>query len=180
MDAKVLCLGLLARGETSGYEIRKSFEEGVLGHIQDASFGSIYPALGKLLDEGLATVRTVEQPGRPPKKLYSVTPKGRIALVDALMQPPEADRLRSDFLFRLLFAELFPTHRLETMVEARIDELGRKIAEMESCQEDHVAAGEHFLHGYGIAIYRAAHAYLEEHKHEILSQSLLAERSAAE
>jgi len=122
----------------------------------------------------------VEQDGRPPKKLCSVTPKGRIALVDALMQPAEPDRLRSDFLFRLLFADLFPTRRLETMIESRIDELRRTIAELESCAMEHAGAGERFLYGYGLAMYRAVHAYLEEHKHEILTESLLAERSAAE
>jgi PadR family transcriptional regulator, regulatory protein AphA len=180
VDAKVLCLGLLARGETSGYEIRKEFEEGVLGHIQDASFGSIYPALGKLLEDGLVTVRTVDQDGRPPKKLYSVTPKGRIALVDALMQPCEPDRLRSDFLFRMLFAELFPTRRLEALIADRIERLRQLVGELDSCAQDQAGAGDRFLLGYGLAMYRTQLAYLEEHKHEVLTESLLAERSAAE
>ena len=179
MDAKVLCLGLLARGETSGYEIRKEFEEGALGHIQDASFGSIYPALGRLLEEKLVTMRLVEQDGRPPKKLYSLTPKGRMALVDALMQPHERDRLRSDFLFRLSFAELFPARQLEALIDERIAELDQHLVRLESCSDPSASAGEHFIRGYGVAIYRAARAYLEEHKHELVTESLLAERGSA-
>ncbi len=41
MDAKTLCLGALSRGDASGYEIKKAFEEGPLSHIHEASFGAI-------------------------------------------------------------------------------------------------------------------------------------------
>ncbi len=48
MDTKALCLAVLVRGDATGYEIRKAFEREVLGHIQDASFSAIYPALKRL------------------------------------------------------------------------------------------------------------------------------------
>ena len=52
MDAKTLCLGALSRGDASGYEIKKAFEEGPLSHIHEASFGAIYPALTRLDEQG--------------------------------------------------------------------------------------------------------------------------------
>ena len=57
MDVKILCLGVLSRGEASGYEIKKAFEEGPFSHFHQASFGSIYPALNALSAEGLVACR---------------------------------------------------------------------------------------------------------------------------
>ena len=53
MDARTLCLGALELGDASGYEIKKLYEEGDLSHFYAVGFGSIYPALTRLV-EGLA------------------------------------------------------------------------------------------------------------------------------
>ena len=45
MDVRTICLGLLTRGEATGYEIKKQFEGEGFGHFAEASFGSIYPAV---------------------------------------------------------------------------------------------------------------------------------------
>jgi len=39
MDVKTLCLGVLNRGEASGYEIKKQCEEGPFSHFYAAGFG---------------------------------------------------------------------------------------------------------------------------------------------
>ena len=57
MDVKTLCLGVLSRGDASGYEIKKQCEEGPFAHFYAAGFGSIYPALNALWSEGLISVR---------------------------------------------------------------------------------------------------------------------------
>ena len=69
MDVKTLCLGVLCEhwGKASGYEIRKLLkEEGAFSHFVDAGYGSIYPALNKLSDEGLVIYEAEEanQPAR--------------------------------------------------------------------------------------------------------------------
>ena len=106
MDTKSLCLAVLSYGDRSGYEIKKTFEDGPFSHIQEIGFSSIYPALARLLEDGLVSVTAHAQEGRPDKKVYSLTPKGRMALLDALDAPAEPDRIRSDFTFRMLFAHL--------------------------------------------------------------------------
>src|SRR3546814_15114546 len=79
MDGKTLCLAVLFREEATGYEIKKAFEEGPFAHFQRAGFGSIYPALSRLLAEGLAEARAHEQDGRPDKKVYRLNAAGRAA-----------------------------------------------------------------------------------------------------
>jgi DNA-binding PadR family transcriptional regulator len=88
MDAKTLCLGVLAKGDASGYEIKKAFEEGPFAHIHPTSFGSIYPALAKLTDEGLVSCTELAQDKRPDKKVYAMTESGRRALVTELGPRP--------------------------------------------------------------------------------------------
>ncbi len=45
MSVRSLCLAILSFGDATGYEIRKESTEGRFSYFDDASFGSIYPAL---------------------------------------------------------------------------------------------------------------------------------------
>lgn len=160
MDATILCLGILIRGDASGYEIHKAFEEGPFGHFFDVGFGSIYPALNRLADEGMVSCREEAQDKRPHKKVYSITESGRERFRDALSVPPAADKVRSEFLFKMAFARMLPRDDVEDMVDRRIDRVRQTIERMESgcpCSDEDMA----FVHGYGLAIYRAVLAYLE-------------------
>lgn len=76
MDVRTMCLGMLAFGDASGYEIKKEFEQGPSRQFLDASFGSIYPALTKMTEQGLLACRTEPQEKRPDKKVYSLTGAG--------------------------------------------------------------------------------------------------------
>lgn len=123
MHVRTLCLGALALGDASGYEIKKLFEDGVFSHFSEASFGSIYPALTKLTDDGLLTCQAHSQEGRPDKKVYSLTDLGRAAFQEALFQPIQADKYRSDFLFSLIFANQMPTSRVSEILDNKLKEL---------------------------------------------------------
>jgi DNA-binding PadR family transcriptional regulator len=170
MNARTLCLGVLARGDASGYEIKKSFEEGPFAHIQAASFGSIYPALTKLAEEGLVECREQPQDKRPDKKVYSITPAGRDALSARLMKPPAADRMSSDFLFILFFAQLMPPPLLAEMIDRRIAWYEGCLERMRGCAVDSGPAGERFVHGFGLAWYGTAAQYLRTHRDQLLAE----------
>ncbi|MEE8545632.1 MAG: PadR family transcriptional regulator, partial [Alphaproteobacteria bacterium] len=51
MDVRTLCLGVLSEGGASGYEIKKKLEQ-TYRHFFQASFGSIYPALSRMTEDG--------------------------------------------------------------------------------------------------------------------------------
>ena len=169
MDARTLCLGVLARGDASGYEIKKSFEEGPFAHIQAASFGSIYPALTKMSEEGLLVCREEPQDKRPDKKVYSITPAGRDALATRLMKPPADDRLSSDFLFILFFAHILPPLLLAEFIDQRIGWYEASLERMEGCGVAARPPGESFVHGFGLAWYATAARYLREHRDDLLA-----------
>lgn len=169
MDARTLCLGVLARRDASGYEIKKSFEEGPFAHIQAASFGSIYPALTKLSEDGLLVSRAETQDKRPDKKVYSITPAGRDALAARLMKPPAEDRVSSDFLFILFFAHLVPPPLLAEFIDRRIAWYEASIARMQGCGVESRPPGERFVHGFGLAWYAMAAQYLRDHRDDLLA-----------
>ncbi|NNE84818.1 MAG: PadR family transcriptional regulator [Alphaproteobacteria bacterium] len=181
MDTKTLCLGVLTHGDASGYEIKKAFEDGPFGHIQEIGFGSIYPALAQLLKDNLVTVTQYTQEGRPDKKVYSLTATGRLFLLDALDEPTEPDKVRSDFLFRMMFAHLLSPSALEAMIDERMAVLTEAIAGLEQRANSGFApASETFIDGYALAIYRAMADYIEENRYQLVSASLLPQRAVAE
>lgn len=174
MDIKTTCLAILSKGDASGYEIKKTFEDGPFSQIQDAGFGSIYPALARLRGDDLVTVTEMPQNGRPGKKVYSITPSGRLALIDALGEPSVPDRFRSDFLFRMLFAHLLGPSDLEAVIEARLTELREGVERMAQCSDRAGnEAGEKFVNGMGLSVYRTMIDYIEEHKIELIGASLV-------
>ena len=168
MDVKTLCLGVLSRGDASGYEIKKACEEGPFSHFQDASFGSIYPALAKLSAEKLVDCYQMSQEKRPDKKVYSITESGRAALLDALVVPPSPDKVNSDFYFMTFFAQLVPVDFLRTILERRIACYEEIVARMLECDMSVRPAGERFTHGLGLAHYRAEMTYLKANLEELL------------
>lgn len=147
-------------------------EEGPFAYFYAAGFGSIYPALSALKAENLISVQDVVQDGKPSKKVYSITPAGRHGLIQALEEQPAPDRLRSDFLFIMFFGQLLPARDIDDLIAARVDMLQTRLAEMEQCKQPDMPGGEAFSLGYGMAIYKAAVDYLENHRHELVGAAL--------
>lgn len=171
MDVRTACLGVLSRGDATGYEIKKFFEEGPFGHFFDAGFGSIYPALARLCQDGLATVRVLEEPGRPVRKSYSITAAGRSAFETSILEPPAEDRFKSEWVFVAYFAELLPPALLERRLAERLDWYRQKLADMEVCSEDDLRTGERFVLELGRTVYEAAARYIEQNGPELIAAS---------
>ena len=166
MDVRTICLAILTRGDATGYEIKKLFEEGGYQHFVEASFGSIYPALSRLTEDGLVSVRAEAQEKRPDRKVYSLTPAGHGAVTDVLMKPLPEDKHRSPFLFAMLFSHLLPQDHVLAMIDAYIRQSEEKRAQLLEAQPDPGNPGERFVIGYGRAIYDAMLIFLREHRAE--------------
>ena len=178
MNVRTLCLGVLSLGEATGYEIKKLLESR-FSHFYDASFGSIYPALTKLTGEGMVSCMPTPQNGRPGKKVYRITPSGRLAFANELLGEPAPDRVRSDFLVVMTFSELLPPQALDRLFEARLASYRERIAALEACNRDEMTEGGAFVSGFGLAVYRAAAEFIENNRHRVVAQQFVAERDAA-
>jgi DNA-binding PadR family transcriptional regulator len=114
MDAKSMLLGFLMRGPMTGYELKKIFSIS-FSFFSGLSYGSIYPALKKMEQEGLITMHLEVQEGSPNRKVYTITEKGKKAFLEALKAPFTHERGKHPFLTRLFFfAHLAPEERIAT------------------------------------------------------------------
>ena len=172
MDVRTICLGILTRGDATGYEIKKLFEEDGYQHFVEASFGSIYPALSRMTEEGLLSLREESQEKRPDRKVYSITEAGRQALVRTLMKPLPEDRHRSPFVFAMLFSDLLPPERVAEMLNGYIAQAETKLAQLDESNGKPPTRGEIFCKGIGRAVYVAMLDYLKDHRAEVERSSL--------
>src|SRR5690348_10994906 len=172
MDVRTICLGILTRGDATGYEIKKLFDDDGYQHFVEASFGSIYPALNRLTDEGYVSVRSEAQEKRPDRKVYSITPAGRTAFIASLLKPLPEDRHRSPFVFAMLFADLLPSERVTGMLDTYIAQMEEKQAHLNAHHDASKSSGERFVAGYGRAVYDAILNYLRTHRAEIEKEQL--------
>lgn len=167
MDIRTLCLGVLTLKDSTGYEIKKMCEEGALCHFLDASFGSIYPALSRLTEEGLVSCREESQPKRPAKKIYSITQRGREEFRESLTKPLLEDKYRSDFLFVSLFADLLPPGHMHELIDNQITWMKQQAEHMAEGISDSNSAGAQFVSGFGQASTKAIIQYLEKHRQSL-------------
>ncbi len=174
MDVRTLCLGVLTLGDASGYEIKKKLEE-EFAHFYDASFGSIYPALNKLQTDGLVNCTYEAQSKRPDKKVYNLTSEGRLTLVKELSENPAPDRIRSEFIVSMLFARLLPAGQVSTIIDERIDKYEKSIEKFQKLCDVRDTGTSLFVAGYGVAIYKSAVKYLQENRHLVEAEALLAQ-----
>ena len=167
MDVGTLCLGALDMGDATGYEIKKMFESGLFSHFMDASFGSIYPALTKLTDEGLLTCTSQQQERRPDKKIYSITKAGREALKDKLLRPLAVDKLKSEFLFTMLFADVLPAERVAALLTNRVADLREELSHIQAERDSELTNGQEFVRRYGEAVVEASLKFIRDNRHMV-------------
>lgn len=102
MSLRHAILASLGNRPQTGYEIARAFDRGV-GYFWQASHQQIYRELGRLTEDGAVEFETVEQTGKPARKVYGLTTRGREAL-GAWMSTPAAPPVIKDELLVRLYA----------------------------------------------------------------------------
>ncbi len=164
MDIRTLCLGILSLGNATGYEIKKLVGEGSFSFFSEASYGSIYPALTKLTEEGLIECKEKVQSKRPDKKIYSLSDAGRKVLEHSLQSAPKPDKNKSEFLAALLFAEAVAPDRIPDLIDERIAHHDHQIKQLSDMRNQEDGKASLFVLEYGLAVQKAARDYLSNGK----------------
>ncbi|KZK86588.1 Transcriptional regulator PadR-like family protein [Pseudovibrio sp. Ad46] len=167
MSTRKFCLAILSSGDATGYEIRKTAQEGHFSHFIEASYGSIYPSLAKMEQDGLVTWREEISPGKPSRKIYSITQAGRDAFVQELSETPVEDLFRSPFLLLALYSRWVGGEFISKEIDRRIEHLELKIGgmthELEIC-EDPASA---WTLEYGITTLSASLNYMKMNRSKL-------------
>lgn len=170
MNVRTLCLSILFECDATGYEIRRMSVEGECSYFVEASYGSIYPALGRLEAEGLVSSRIEPQDGKPARKVYSITEAGRAAFVDALTEPLAEDMFRSPFLLFARFVHLLPPELVEARLNEQLERLREKRRALEEIDaRPELGPADRWIIEYGKAQMALAQTYMETHMHELVA-----------
>jgi DNA-binding PadR family transcriptional regulator len=127
-------LGLLTWGEMSGYDLGKLIEGTIAHFFFKPAKSQIYAELRRLVGEGFATERKVAQDSRPDKRLYAVTPEGRLALrrwLDGSVVGP--DVFRSPLCLKVFLGAQMDRETLA----AQVKEARRQAQESLAAFQDH-------------------------------------------
>jgi DNA-binding PadR family transcriptional regulator len=176
MDVRTLCLGVLSLEDASGYEIKQTLED-VFGSFYNASFGSIYPALARLVQDGDAVMLEAGDDRFPDRKRYRITEAGRQRLATTLAKGRGRDVLRSEFLVTMFFAHLVPVSEIRRLTDEKLAEARGIQSALQGYSRVLMAEGQRFALRYMLGQTRATIEFLEGEGRAIV-QAMMRERQA--
>ncbi|MDX2596695.1 MULTISPECIES: PadR family transcriptional regulator [Streptomyces] len=83
-------LGFLAEEPLHGYELKERIRA-LSGHVRPVSDGALYPAINRLVAAGLLDQRTEDGASAAPRRMLSLTAKGRADLLARLRGPRQTE-----------------------------------------------------------------------------------------
>jgi DNA-binding PadR family transcriptional regulator len=132
-------LGLLASGESSGYDLSRAAARSI-GYMWAPSRSQIYKVLPRLVAAGYAESREVEQHGRPDKAIYRITPAG-LAALRAWVETVE-DESPGVFVMKLFFAWAASPEAAREQLARYRNRVERHLAEFEEMERSLPTRGE--------------------------------------
>jgi DNA-binding PadR family transcriptional regulator len=129
-------LGLLMRGERSGYDLDKLASE-TIAYFWRPAKSKIYSALQRLVEEGLIEGETVVQDARPDKQLYRLTASG----AEELRAWLDAEEIvlapgRHGLLLKLFFGAYADPDAIRGHVERWKQRAEEQLAALEAIERD--------------------------------------------
>jgi PadR family transcriptional regulator, regulatory protein AphA len=128
-------LGLLTIEPMSGYDLGLVIRESI-GHFWNESYGQIYPNLKRLAAEGLVASKRERQEGKPDRRIYSITAKGRERLAAWLAIPPQPEIPRNELLLKLFFGAQTDAEVLIGYVQVMVETHRALLEEFEKTERE--------------------------------------------
>ena len=168
MNTQTLILAILNFNDVSGYEIKKFSTEGSFSHFVDISYGSIYPTLARLENDGFVTCRSESQDGKPDKKVYSITEKGKLEFIANISLPPKSDTFKSEFLLVAMCADMTTTQVMDRAITKRIAELEEKLEMIQTLRAECDHPATRWVTSYALHIKKSDLTYLKKNREALL------------
>ncbi|MDM5340746.1 PadR family transcriptional regulator [Fictibacillus enclensis] len=128
---KYAILGLLDKGQLSGYDITSKFKEEI-GHFWSAKHSQIYPELKKLAEEGFVKYQIVIQGTKLEKKVYSITELGKTELHEWMNQySPIPETQKDEFMLKAYFVSSMSPEEAKQLFEDQMEKRKQTVAFLE-------------------------------------------------
>lgn len=131
-------LGLLTIEPMSGYDLGQLIRASI-GHFWNESYGQIYPNLKNLAGGGFVTAKTERHKGKPDRRIYSITNKGRERLARWLAVEPQPEIPRNELLLKLFFGVQASPRTLIGYVERMAERETAVLEELKRLQREEIA-----------------------------------------
>jgi DNA-binding PadR family transcriptional regulator len=152
MNARLLILGVLHRGDFHPYEIKRRLGAAMVECYMDVDVGTLYYAVRQLEKDALITAVAQERVTRGGvRTIYAITPAGRAEFRKALHSQLGAEGPISQTLYgALLFLHLADPGFVEDALRRRIERLDELIAKLNPIKAELSpkvsTGGKHLLH----------------------------------
>jgi DNA-binding PadR family transcriptional regulator len=133
---KHVLLGLLQRRRRHGYQLKADFDE-LTADTWPLNEGQVYATLGRLERDGLVASAVVEQDLLPNRRVYELTPEGRLALKRWLAEPAdEPVRLKDEWFVKVLVQALVAPEGFSELIGAQRESGLRRLAYLQEVSRD--------------------------------------------
>lgn len=116
MSIKYAILGILSWKPTTGYELKKIFEDSSFLYWSGNN-NQIYKALIQMQEEELVTSEVIHQDNSPSKKIYTITKEGQNELKEWVMSTPEAPEIKKSFLVQFAWSDMLNAEELSVLLD---------------------------------------------------------------
>lgn len=123
-------LAALSNGESSGYDMAKTFDVTV-SNFWTASPQQLYRELDKMETAGLIEARVIQQLKRPNKRLFSLTDQGRAELREFTVRAPKPTAIRDELLVQVEAMDLSDAAAIAANVRDKLETSEAKLKRYE-------------------------------------------------
>lgn len=109
--------GYLMQIDLCGYDIKQNIDS---LKFYNASYGSIYPTLKRMEEEGLITASEIIEGGKF-KKVYSINATGKERFIEWLQIPPDIRKSENEHLIKMSFYQHLPQVNVRELMSEFID-----------------------------------------------------------
>ncbi len=163
--ARFALLGLLLDQPHHGYDLYRDFADPAgLGQVWHLGMSQMYAELKTLEARGWVSATTEQQDARPAKKIFTLTPAGRVAFQEWMTTPSQGLReMRVEFIARLYFARRENAKAVTALIARQEKSLREELSKLkenklaQSESDDFVRA----LHSFRTSQLKAALTWLK-------------------
>jgi DNA-binding PadR family transcriptional regulator len=170
---KHVFLALLGAGRTHGYELKRRYDALFADVWGPVNIGQIYVTLGRLEKDGLVTQQSVGQAGRPDRKDYELTDRGRAALHTWLAESDPVPMPKSDLVLKLVGASLLGTGDARALIAEHRQRCFQALRDLDVATADHPADTVAGVVAHGAALHLQAELQWLDHCDALLARGPL-------
>ena len=170
---KHVFLALLAPGRTHGYELKRRYDELFASVWGPVNIGQIYVTLGRLAKDGLVVQTEVGQDGRPDRKDYELTERGRKALHAWLAESDPVPMPKSDLVLKLVGASLLGTDDARALIADHRQRCFQSLRDLDAATADTPVDTVAGVVAHGAALHLQAELQWLDHCDAVLARGPL-------